>query len=95
MPLALIPQIIFSGVIFKLSGFTSALSWLAIGRWSMDAYGSVVNLNARLPFGAAEYAEYTHDAAHLIGRWALILIYMILCLALTVWLLPRRDARRL
>ncbi|HEX9369640.1 MAG TPA: ATP-binding cassette domain-containing protein, partial [Roseiflexaceae bacterium] len=46
VPLALIPQILFAGVIFALGdGLTvqRALSWLTISRWAMDAYGTTVN----------------------------------------------------
>jgi ABC-type multidrug transport system ATPase subunit len=98
VPLALIPQIILSGVIFKLEGVTSTLSWLAIGRWAMDAYGSIADLN-RLPVVSGgppispAYDEYIHSAGHLWARWLIMLLYTAACLALTVWLLRRKDAR--
>lgn len=96
VPLALIPQIILSGVIFKLDGGAVALSWLAIGRWAMDAYGAIVNLNA-LPSMAGgppispALDEYTHSAGHLLARWLIMLLYSAACLALTVWLLRRKE----
>jgi ABC-type transport system involved in multi-copper enzyme maturation permease subunit len=100
VPLALIPQIILSGVIFKLEGSARALSWLAIGRWAMDAYGAIVDLNS-LPQIAAggppvspTYEEYTHSAGHLWARWLILLAYSVACLGLTVWLLRRKDLRQ-
>ncbi len=44
-PILLMPQILFSGLLFELSGITKKISWFAICRWSMEAYGTVANLN--------------------------------------------------
>jgi ABC transport system ATP-binding/permease protein len=99
VPLALIPQILFAGVIFSLGeGITiqRLLSWLTISRWAMDAYGATVDIN-NLPFQPGfgvlpnPPAEYTHTAGHLLSRWLILLIYMVGCLMLTAWLLKRRD----
>lgn len=102
VPLALIPQILFAGVIFSLGdGITAqrVLSWLTISRWAMDAYGTSVNLNdlplqpgmLRLPNPPE---EYTFTAAHLLSRWGILLGYMTLCILLTAWQLYRRDRQR-
>lgn len=102
VPLALIPQILFAGVIFSLGdGITvqRALSWLTISRWAMDAYGTSVNLNdlplqpgmLRLPNPPE---EYTFTAEHLLSRWGILLGYMLVCILLTAWQLYRRDRQR-
>ncbi|MCR4654968.1 MAG: ATP-binding cassette domain-containing protein [Lachnospiraceae bacterium] len=44
-PILLMPQILFSGMMFKLSGATKVLSWFTTCRWSMEAYGTTANLN--------------------------------------------------
>jgi ABC transport system ATP-binding/permease protein len=99
VPLALIPQILFAGVIFSLGdGVTAqrALSWLTVSRWAMDAYGTSVNLNdlplapgmLRLP---EPPAEYTYTPEHLLSRWVILLGYAVACLILTGWALRRRD----
>ena len=44
-PILLMPQILFSGLIFKLSGVTEIISWFAVCRWSMEGYGTTANLN--------------------------------------------------
>ncbi|MUG92000.1 ATP-binding cassette domain-containing protein [Scytonema sp. UIC 10036] len=49
LPLLLIPQIIFSGVLFKMEGLGSKISWLMLSRWSIGAYGTLVNINRMVP----------------------------------------------
>ncbi|MBR0136705.1 MAG: ATP-binding cassette domain-containing protein [Clostridia bacterium] len=44
-PILLMPQILFSGLLFKLEGATKAISWFAISRWSMEALGTTADLN--------------------------------------------------
>ncbi|MBQ9413476.1 MAG: ATP-binding cassette domain-containing protein [Oscillospiraceae bacterium] len=44
-PILLMPQILFSGLLFKLEGVTEAISWFAVCRWSMECYGTTANLN--------------------------------------------------
>jgi ABC-type multidrug transport system ATPase subunit/pSer/pThr/pTyr-binding forkhead associated (FHA) protein len=93
VPLVLIPQILFAGVIFGLGdGVTlqRILSWLTFSRWAMDAYGATVDLNAlplapgMLPLPAPP-AEYAATAATLLSRWGMLLAYAIACLGLAWW----------
>lgn len=49
LPLLLIPQIIFSGVLFNMEGIASKASWLMLTRWSIGAYGALVNINSMIP----------------------------------------------
>lgn len=107
VPLALIPQIVFAGLIFTIEGLATPLSWLTISRWSMDALGASVNLNSRcnlpniddqgsIPPGCspnflATEAAFTFSIEHLLSRWSILLIYTLVCLGLTAWLLKRRD----
>ena len=44
-PLLLMPQILFSGLVFTLSGATDILSWVVTCRWAMEGYGTTANLN--------------------------------------------------
>lgn len=44
-PILLMPQILFSGLLFKLSGATEVISWFALCRWSMEGYGTTADLN--------------------------------------------------
>lgn len=45
-PILLLPQILFSGLLFDLKGVTKYISWFAICRWSMEGYGTTANLNS-------------------------------------------------
>lgn len=45
-PLLLMPQLLFSGLLFKLSGATEAISWLVACRFSMEGLGTTANLNS-------------------------------------------------
>ncbi len=107
VPFALIPQILFAGLIFTIEGLAAPLSWLTISRWTMDALGASLDLNrlCNLPntddqgsippgctpgFLEAE-AAFNADPAHLIGRWLILLAYAAGCVAITAWLLRRRD----
>ncbi|TVQ55204.1 MAG: ATP-binding cassette domain-containing protein [Spirulina sp. DLM2.Bin59] len=49
LPLILLPQIIFSGVLFKMEGVAKYISWLMLSRWSVGAYGTLVDVNAMVP----------------------------------------------
>lgn len=107
VPLALIPQILFAGLIFEVTGAATPLSWLTISSWSMSALGASLDLNAlcnlpnideqgSVPPGCApgfltEEAAFTHTLGHLLGRWGALLAYALVCLLLTAWALRRRD----
>jgi len=43
-PILLMPQILFSGIIFTLDGAAKYLSWLTVCRWSMGAYGAGIEI---------------------------------------------------
>ena len=44
-PILLMPQLLFSGLIFTLEGTSEIISWIAACRFSMEAYGTTANLN--------------------------------------------------
>ncbi len=45
VPIVLIPQIVFSGAVFDLSGWAKVLSYLTVSHWCLAAMGSTVRLN--------------------------------------------------
>lgn len=96
VPLALIPQIVFAGLIFELKGAAEPLSWLTISRWAMDAYGSIVNMN-RLPAFAEAFgsttpdSRYDHTVTHLLSTWSILALYGLICMGITALLLKRND----
>jgi len=44
-PLLLMPQLLFSGMIFRLEGAAEIISWITVCRFSVGAYGTTANLN--------------------------------------------------
>lgn len=45
-PILLIPQLLFSGIVFKMEGISEILSYFITCRFSMEAYGTTANLNS-------------------------------------------------
>lgn len=103
LPLLLLPQIIFSGVLFKMEGIASKLSWLMLSRWSVGAYGSSVNINAMvpdpiylpngtlapMPFEKTPIYAATWDNLGL--NWGILLLHALVYLIVTWWLQKRKD----
>ena len=46
VPLLLVPQLLFSGIIFPVEGISDTISNLILSRWTMEGLGSSTNLNA-------------------------------------------------
>lgn len=103
LPLLLIPQIIFSGVLFKMEGIASKLSWLMLSRWSIAAYGTLVNVNAmvpeamKLPDGStlARPFEptpiYDPTWSNLGLNWGILCLHTAVYLTVAFWVQKRKD----
>lgn len=99
VPLALIPQILFAGLIFKLESVTNVISWLTASRWSMDAFGSIADLNHLPMYSRGPTAEqahqieeqYSNTAAHVLACWTILVAYAGACIALTSYVLDKRK----
>jgi ABC transport system ATP-binding/permease protein len=107
LPLILLPQIIFSGVLFAVDeGLIKILSWFTIGRWSIGAYGSIVDLNSLTPpdgnsaeidfskVGMRPSATYTNEWSNIWLNWGMLLLQSLIYLGITIWLLKRKDLQR-
>jgi ABC transport system ATP-binding/permease protein len=98
LPLILIPQIIFSGVLFELTGITKNFSWLTIGRWSMGAYASLVKVNNMVPESAGIEGVFTANPSYAatwknLGlNWQLLLVHSLVYLIVTFWQQKRKDS---
>jgi ABC transport system ATP-binding/permease protein len=103
LPLILLPQIIFSGVLFKLEGWVRVFSWLTISRWSVGALGSLVDVNAMVPempispIGVAlpmpfEPTQiYDPTWRNLSINWLILGLHAIVYLSVSLWKLKRKD----
>lgn len=102
LPLILLPQIIFSGVLFKMEGLSQILSGFMLSRWSIGAYASLVNVNAlipeplQLPDGTVlsqaveSSAAYEPTWENLGLNWGMLGLHLIVYLGLT-WLVQKRK----
>lgn len=103
LPLILLPQIIFSGVLFKMEGIGSYISWLMLSRWSVGAYGILVDVNAMvpepttLPDGSPlsqpfEVTSVYDPTWHNLGlNWGILLLHAVVYLTVTGWIQKRKD----
>ena len=103
LPLMLIPQIIFSGVLFINEGAAKVLSWFMLSRWSIGAYGALVNINAlipeatKLPDGSLlprllePTRVYDPTWQNLSLNWGILLVHCIVCLSIATYFQKRKD----
>lgn len=103
LPLIMIPQIIFSGVLFNLEGWSSKLSWLMLSRWSIGAYGSLADVNAMAPepneiFSADMLDEifkatpvYDANWENLLLNWGILIAHTLVYAIVAIAVLRRKD----
>jgi ABC-type multidrug transport system ATPase subunit/ABC-type multidrug transport system permease subunit len=103
LPLLLLPQIIFSGVLFKMEGLAQKISWLMLSRWSIGAYGSLVNLNAmvpaptKLPNGSTlplpfePTPVYDLTPQNLALNWGMLGLHTLIYLTIAFWVQKQKD----
>ena len=104
LPLLLLPQIIFAGVLFGLDKVAVGkfISWLTISRWSIGAYGTLIDLNILIPtskndagidFSQVMSASTVYDTnwKNLGLNWGMLLLQSVVYIGITIWLLKRKD----
>jgi ABC transport system ATP-binding/permease protein len=100
LPLLLIPQIIFSGVLFKSEGIGRLLSWLTLSRWSIGAYGTLTDINGLIPaaIGNGTMPQpfsptdvYNPTFSNLLLNWLMLLLHTLIYLWITQRLQKRKD----
>ncbi len=92
-PLLLMPQMLFSGLLFDLSGGTEIISWFATCRWSMEGFGTTCNLNSlpkamkrvmdemHMPWEVKPEDFFTFTPEHILRAWLIMVLSVILFLA--------------
>ncbi|MBN1995138.1 MAG: FHA domain-containing protein [Anaerolineae bacterium] len=97
MPLFLIPQIVFAGIVFALEGGAKVVSWVTFSRWGIEALGSSVNLpelrklaSYSTPVDELPFA-FAHTPAYLLQNWAILFGFALLSIILTLVALKRQD----
>ena len=106
LPLLLLPQIIFSGVLFKMTGIGKLLSWLMISRWSVGALGSLVDIPSLIPEAQPisplnpnpvlinvdiPTEVYSANSSNLLINWNLLLLHSLIYWIVTYMLQKRKD----
>lgn len=92
-PIILIPQLLFSGILFTLDGVTEVISWICVSRWGMQAFSNTADLNGvlwnnlSLSYNSEEMLErayelnrntlYHHSALNLLMTWGVILLTIV------------------
>lgn len=92
-PIILIPQLLFSGILFNLEGVTEIISWVCVSRWGMQAFSNTADLNGvlwnnlSLTYNSEEMLErayelnrnalYHHSALNLLMTWGVILLTIV------------------
>lgn len=88
-PVILIPQLLFSGILFELKGATEVISWVCVSRWGMQAFSNTADLNGvlwnslSLKYSSPEMLQqaydlncnslYHHSASNLLLTWFIML----------------------
>jgi ABC transport system ATP-binding/permease protein len=104
LPLLLLPQIIFAGVLFNIDKLAIGqfISWLTISRWSIGAYGTLIDLNILTPTGkndeGIDWSKFINTSPvyeptwqNLGLNWGMLLLHSVVYLGVTVWLQKRKD----
>lgn len=102
-PFLLIVQLLFSGILFKLEGAGKYISYATASRWTVEALGSIVNLNDLPLKMQSEYPMIEHEveeffeatAGHVEKCWGILAGMTILFLVLSVLSLRQlpKDSR--
>lgn len=96
-PILLMPQILFSGLLFKLSGATEVISWFAVARWSMEGLGTTADLNdlplrlqqEGIPIEHVAEDFFEHTESHFLISLGILVLFTLGCLILARIVLSR------
>ena len=86
-PILIMPQILFSGILFELDGIKNTISYFTTCRWSMKSFGITTNLNV-LPdimegdipmeiYSVKDIFEYT--ASNIRIGWEALILMTVIC----------------
>ena len=83
----IIGQVVFSGVMFSMTGALTAISYIIVCRWGMGALGASTDLNDRLSWLKAGLDSPMYDATvpNLVHSWQMLGLITVVCVA-AAWL---------
>ncbi len=102
MPFVLILQLVMSGVLFDLSGWSEKVAYITLSKWGMSALGSIGDLNNEsLPLKMSQAfpqvvrlgteSAYDATAQNLLSSWGCIGIIMLSCVIISFISLKIRN----
>lgn len=102
MPFVLILQLVMSGVLFDLSGWSEKVAYITFSKWGMSALGSIGDLNSEsLPLKMSQVfpdvvrleteAAYEATASNLLSAWGCIGLISISCVIISIISLKIRN----
>jgi ABC-type multidrug transport system ATPase subunit/pSer/pThr/pTyr-binding forkhead associated (FHA) protein len=103
IPIILIPQVIFAGILFNLNGpVLQTIGALFAARWAMAAAGSSVGIHGDklgaddFSFQGTLFSTYSQGEAalHLFVCWLALVVMIVLLGLATAYFLKRKDVRR-
>ena len=73
IPIVLVPQVLFAGILFHLAGGTHAISTLVSSRAAVDALSATIDTNSLAsPVPLPDEPEYAHVQTILLHAWGLL-----------------------
>ena len=85
-PLLIMPQILYSGILFELEGTKNTISYFTTCRWAMKAFGITADLNKlpELNIDMPIYKEiFEHTAENMGIAWGALLLMTVVCYAIS------------
>lgn len=95
MPFVLILQLIMSGVLFDLSGWSENIAYITYSKWGMSAFGSIADLNSsEFPLQISEAFPdvvrletescYDHEVSNLAVSWGWCMGITVFCAVVSI-----------
>jgi len=102
MPFVLILQLVMSGVLFELSGWSEKVAYITFSKWGMSALGSIGDLNSdELPLKMSlvfpqvvrleTEAAYESTTENLLTAWGCIMLIGLVCVLISIISLKIRN----
>ena len=91
----MIGQVVFSGILFTLTGVAARIAAVIVCRWGMGALGASTDLNSRLVWLKQGFDSPMYDAtvANLMHSWQMMGLITVVCL-IAAWLVLQISFNR-
>ena len=91
----MIGQVVFSGIMFTLTGVAARIAAVIVCRWGMGALGASTDLNSRLAWLKQGFDSTMYDAtvANLMHSWQMMGLITVVCL-IAAWLVLQISFNR-